>query len=87
MFRASQGLDSMFNLRREAGTESRGCRRKLEAWRTAATRVWMCWDAMLASPPEGRGDAFAAYTAALDAEAAAADEMAGYIAAHAGVGA
>jgi hypothetical protein len=46
----------------------------------------MCWDALLASPPEGRGRVFAAYTAALDAEAAAAADMAADMAARARVG-
>jgi len=51
--------------------------RTTEAWRIAASTVWARWDAFLATPNEGRRVAFAAYVAALDAECAAADEMAG----------
>jgi hypothetical protein len=86
MFRAAQGLASVINLRRgSASSGADGINRNLEAWRAAARRVWVCWDALLASPPEGRGHAFAAHAAALDAEAAAAAEMAADVAARAGV--
>jgi hypothetical protein len=92
MYRATHGLASVFNLRRggassAASSALRGPNRKLEAWRAAARRVWTCWDALLASSPEGRGRAFSAYTAALDVEAAAASEMAADTAARARVGA
>jgi hypothetical protein len=50
--------------------------RQAEAWQTAARRVWSSWDAFLAAPPSRRGAAFTAHLAALDAEAAAAAEMA-----------
>lgn len=51
--------------------------RTSEAWRIAAATVWARWDAFLAAPGEGRQVAFTAYVAALDAECARADEMAG----------
>jgi hypothetical protein len=65
------------------GHRPQRCRRQVlparttEAWRIAAATVWARWDAFLATPDEGRQVAFAAYVAALDAECAAADEMAG----------
>jgi hypothetical protein len=43
----------------------------------------MCWDELLASPPERRARAYAALGNALDAEAAAADEIATRMAARA----
>ena len=52
-------------------------RRSLDTWRRAAQLVWARWEAFLEAPPEIRNRAFAAYVAALDAEAAAAAEMAG----------
>jgi hypothetical protein len=52
-------------------------RRSLETWRHAAQLVWARWEAFLDAPSETRNRAFAAYVAALDAEAAAAAEMAG----------
>jgi hypothetical protein len=48
----------------------------LEAWRRSARLVSMRWDLFLDATPDGREDAFAAYAAALDAEAAAADALA-----------
>lgn len=51
--------------------------RPLEAWRAAARLVWTRWEVFLDAPPETRAGAFAAYLAALDAEAAAAAEIAG----------
>jgi hypothetical protein len=50
---------------------------RTEGWRIAAGTVWARWDAFLATPGEDRHAAFAAYVAALDAESAAADELAG----------
>jgi hypothetical protein len=47
-----------------------------DAWRTAATRVWSCWDAFLAAPRSMRSRTFAAYMAAIDAEEAAATRVA-----------
>jgi hypothetical protein len=77
MFRATRGLGSVFNPSRGGASATvPGSNRKLEAWRASARRVWICWNALLASPQEGRGYAFVAYTAALDAEAAAAADMA-----------
>lgn len=87
MFRSAQGPESVFNLRKGGGGACGGVhrsRRKLEAWRAAARRVWVCWDALLASEPEARGRAFAEYTVALDAEAGAAEEMAAEVATRAG---
>jgi hypothetical protein len=82
MFRAAHRLESVFNLRRGGvSCTVHGSNRKLEAWRAAARRVWRCWDALLASPPEARARAFAAHTAALDAEATAAADVAGDMAA------
>jgi hypothetical protein len=48
----------------------------LEAWRAAARLVWARWETLLKAPPEMRVSAFAAYLAALDAEGAAAADMA-----------
>jgi hypothetical protein len=77
MFRATHGLQSMFQIKRDRASASPARRHgQLEAWRAAASAVWTRWDALLTSPPERRARAFAAYTAALDAEAAAAEEMA-----------
>jgi hypothetical protein len=45
-------------------------------WRDAAALVWSRWDMFLVAPPASRAVAFAAYVAALDAEAAAARELA-----------
>jgi hypothetical protein len=84
MFRATHGLQSMFQSKRDRACPSLPRQhRQLEAWRATASAVWARWDALLASPPERRARAFAAYTAALDAEAAAAEEMAASMAARA----
>jgi hypothetical protein len=48
----------------------------LDAWREAADLVSTRWRRFLEAEPEGRQWAFASYVAALDAEAAAAAEMA-----------
>jgi hypothetical protein len=48
----------------------------LEAWRAAARLAWARWDSVLVADRAARADAFAAYLVALDAEAAAADELA-----------
>ena len=51
--------------------------RALDAWREAETQVQARWDAFLAADrPSRRRAAFAAYLAALDAEAATADALA-----------
>jgi hypothetical protein len=50
--------------------------RPQDAWRAAARLVWTRWEAFLESPREGRSRAFASYLAALDAEAAAAADIA-----------
>jgi hypothetical protein len=49
----------------------------LDAWRLAADLVWARWEAFLGAPRDSRARAFASYLAALDAEAAAAAEIAG----------
>ncbi len=48
----------------------------LDGWRNAAKLVWTRWEAFLDAPRDTRARAFAAYLAALDAEAAAAAEIA-----------
>ena len=51
--------------------------RALATWRDAERHVHLRWDDFLAADRTWRGGAFAAYVAALDAEAAAASELAG----------
>ena len=55
---------------------SRGPARVLEAWRDAERLVTVRWETFLAAEAENRTFAFAAFVAALDAEEAAAQEMA-----------
>ncbi|MEA2129424.1 MAG: hypothetical protein QOJ85_2315 [Solirubrobacteraceae bacterium] len=50
--------------------------RALDAWRAAARIVSAQWESVLVADRAARDDAFAAYVVALDAEAAAADELA-----------
>jgi hypothetical protein len=50
--------------------------RALNAWRDAELVVWAHWDAFVVADGASRRDAFAAYVAALDAEAAAAGDLA-----------
>jgi hypothetical protein len=50
--------------------------RALPAWRAAADLVWTRWELLREAAPETRAGAFAAYNAALDAEAAAAATLA-----------
>ena len=50
--------------------------RASQAWRAAADLVWARWDALSEAAPERRPIAFAAYVAALDAEASAAAALA-----------
>ncbi len=50
--------------------------RALSAWRCAADLVWARWELLRQATPESRATAFAAYVAALDAEAAAAAALA-----------
>jgi hypothetical protein len=50
--------------------------RRLDSWRRAADLVWSRWEHLVSAPSENRRLAFAAYTAALDAEAAAAARLA-----------
>jgi hypothetical protein len=55
---------------------ARGEAQALEAWREAADLVSTRWQLFLEAESEGRRWAFASYIAALDAEEAAAAEMA-----------
>ena len=48
----------------------------MRAWRAAADLVWMRWEIVGEAAPELRPAAFAAYLAALDAEASAAAKLA-----------
>jgi hypothetical protein len=50
--------------------------RALDMWRDAELLVQLRWDDFLAADRASHRDAFAAYVAALDAEAAAAGELA-----------
>jgi len=52
--------------------------RALEAWRNAEEVASERWDAFLEAAPETRRWAFASYFAALDAEEAAAHELASF---------
>ena len=51
----------------------------LQAWRVAESRVRGRWDQFLVADREARQFTFAAYLAALDREAAAADELAALV--------
>ena len=53
-----------------------GWAQALDAWREAADLVSIRWQLFLEAQPAGRRWAFASYVAALDAEEAAAAEMA-----------
>jgi hypothetical protein len=54
--------------------------RALDVWREAADLVWLRWTMYLAVEPEARTFSFASYIAALDAEEAAAAELAAHAA-------
>jgi hypothetical protein len=56
----------------------RGRVRALESWREAASLVATRWRNFLDAEPESRAFAFASYVAALDAEEAAAAELAAF---------
>jgi hypothetical protein len=58
---------------------ARGQTRALETWREAASLVAMRWQNFLDAEAESRAFAFASYVAALDAEEAAAGEMAALV--------
>ena len=58
---------------------ARGQARALDEWREAATLVSTRWQLFLEAESEGRRWAFASYLAALNAEAAAAAEMAALV--------
>jgi hypothetical protein len=51
--------------------------RALDTWRDAERLVQLRWDTFLEADRASRPGRFTAYVAALDAEAAAADELAG----------
>jgi len=51
----------------------------LEVWRATEQLVSIRWDAFLKAEPESRRFAFASYVAALDAEEAAATELASLV--------
>jgi hypothetical protein len=55
----------------------RGRARALDTWRDAARLVSTRWEVFLEAEPESRAWSFASYVAALDAEEAAAAELAG----------
>jgi hypothetical protein len=55
---------------------ARGQAQALDAWREAADLVSIRWQLFLEAESEGRQWAFASYVAALDAEEAAAADMA-----------
>ena len=57
----------------------RGPVRALETWREAASLVATRWQNLLDAERESRAFAFASYVAALDAEEAAAAEMAALV--------
>jgi hypothetical protein len=66
----------MFLLRRRTAFHRIPCTRSpIEEWRAAERLVWMRWRAFLQAPPDVRSGAFAAYVAALDAEAIAAGDV------------
>jgi hypothetical protein len=56
--------------------DDRSQARALETWRDAASLVATAWRVFLKAEPESRAFAFASYVAALDAEEAAAAELA-----------
>jgi hypothetical protein len=56
-----------------------GRTRALETWREAASLVATRWQNFLDAEPESRAFAFASYVAALDAEEAAAADMAALV--------
>lgn len=58
---------------------ARGRARALDTWRNAARLVSTRWEVFRDAEPESRAWAFASYIAALDAEEAAAAEMAGLL--------
>lgn len=63
---------------------AQGQARALETWREAASLVATRWQNFLDAEPESRAFAFASYIAALDAEEAAAAEMAALVSSVAG---
>jgi hypothetical protein len=71
------GITMKFLIRPGVPFHSRQLRaRAMRAWRAAADLVWARWEALGEAAPELRPAAFAAYLAALDAEASAAATLA-----------
>jgi len=66
----------MFNTSVTPLFPARGRARALDTWREAARLVGLRWRGFLEADPASRSWAFAAYMAALDAEEAAASEVA-----------
>ena len=66
----------MFGAAQTTMFTGRGQARAREAWRDAASIVSNRWQVFLEAEPERRAWAFASYLAALDAEEAAAADMA-----------
>jgi hypothetical protein len=66
----------MFPTAQIAGFAGRSRARAVETWREAAGLVATRWQVFLEAEPESRAWAFASYVAALDAEEAAAAEVA-----------
>jgi hypothetical protein len=58
---------------------SRSRARAVDAWREAASLVAARWQSFLDAEPESRAFAFASYAAALDAEEAAAADVAALV--------
>jgi hypothetical protein len=76
MLTTTGGFGSMFPLRRTTALHRVPLRASpIEEWRAAEHLVWTRWRTFLHSPPEIRSRAFAAYVAALDAEAIAAGDL------------
>jgi hypothetical protein len=71
------GIAMKFLIRPAAPLDGRPLQaRAVTAWRSAADLVWARWELLGEATPESRAGAFAAYHAALDAEAAAAGRLA-----------
>jgi hypothetical protein len=79
MFRSTREAEAMTFLIRPGSRlhEARSQAHALATWRDAELLVRRRWDDFLAADRASRRGAFAAYVAALDAEAAAGDELAG----------
>lgn len=77
MFSKPRKVSEMFPTARTTPLfAARGRAEAVEIWRAAAIRVATRWQVFLEAEPESRAWAFASYVAALDAEEAAALELA-----------